>query len=65
MLPSFLSTPDLLVGMPISLANLDLASVMPKALFHEKEKPKFLAMGCFFWLNRIQINGCECISKYN
>ena len=45
MLPSFLSTPDLLVGMPVSLANLDLAAVMPKALFHEKENPKFLAMG--------------------
>ena len=66
MLPSFLSTPDLLVGMPVSLANLDLAAVMPKALFHEKEKPKFLAMGwVLFKLNRIQINGCECISKYN
>ena len=66
MLPSFLSTPDLLVGMPVSLANLDLAAVMPKALFHEKEKPKFLAMGwVLFKLNRIQINGCEYISKYN
>jgi len=64
-LPSFLSTPDLLVGMPVSLANLDLAAVMPKALFHEKENPKFLAMGCLFRLNRIQINGCECFSKYN
>ncbi len=44
-LPSFLSTPDLLVGMPVSLANLDLAAEMPKALFQEKENPKFLAIG--------------------
>ena len=66
MLPSFLSTPDLLVGMPVSLANLDLAAVIPKALFHEKENPKFLAMGkVYFRLNRIQINGSECFSKYN
>ena len=49
MLPSFLSTPDLLVGMPVSLANLDLAAVIPKALFHEKENPKFLAMGFNLW----------------
>lgn len=45
MLPSFLYTPALLVRMPVSLANFDLAAVMPKALFHEKENPKFLAMG--------------------
>ena len=65
MLPSFLSTPDLLVGMPVSLANLDLAAEMPKALFHEKEKPKFLAMGCFFRLNKIQIKGFKCFREFN
>jgi hypothetical protein len=50
-LPSYLSTLDLLFGMPVSLANLDLAAVIPEALFHEKENPKFLAMGCLFMLN--------------
>ena len=38
-LPSFLSTPAFDVGIPVSLANLCLACVMPSALFHEKESP--------------------------
>ena len=64
-LPSFLSMPDLLVGIPVSLANLDLAAVIPKALFHKKENPKFLAMGYLFGLNEIQIKGFEYFSEYN
>ena len=38
-LPIFRSTPALEVGMPDSLANFCLACVIPKALFHEKERP--------------------------
>lgn len=38
-LPIFRSTPALEVGMPVSLANFCLACVIPKALFHEKERP--------------------------
>ena len=38
-LPIFRSTPALDVGTPVSLANFCLACVIPKALFHEKERP--------------------------
>lgn len=38
-LPISRSTPALEVGMPVSLANFCLACVIPKALFHEKERP--------------------------
>lgn len=39
--PIFLSKPCLVVGMPVFLAKLCFAPVIPKALFHEKEKPIF------------------------
>lgn len=39
--PSFLSTPVFDVGIPVFFANFCFAAVIPKALFHEKEKPNF------------------------
>ena len=39
MLPSLRSNPALEVGMPVSRANFCLACVIPKALFHENERP--------------------------
>ena len=39
MLPSLRSTPARDVGIPVLRAMLCFASVMPKALFHEKESP--------------------------
>jgi len=40
-LPTFRSTPDIEVGMPVSRANFCFAAVMPNALFQEKLKPNF------------------------
>lgn len=37
--PIFLSKPPLVVGMPVFLAILFLKPEIPKARFHEKEKP--------------------------
>ena len=38
-LPTFLSSPPFVVGIPVLLANLLLIAVMPNNLFREKEKP--------------------------
>ena len=38
-LPTFLSTPETEVGIPVSREKLCLAELIPKALFQEKEKP--------------------------
>ena len=40
-LPNFRSTPPLVVGTPVFLANLCLADVIPKSLFNENENPNF------------------------
>ena len=40
--PNFLSKPCLVVGIPVCRAKLCLAPDIPKALFHEKEKPYVL-----------------------
>jgi hypothetical protein len=37
--PNLFSSPRLLVGIPVRLANFCLAPVIPSALFHEKENP--------------------------
>ena len=39
-LPIFLSTPALDMGMPVARLVLCLACVMPNARFHEKERPE-------------------------
>jgi hypothetical protein len=39
--PTFLSKPDLVVGIPILRANFCFAEVIPTALFQENEKPNF------------------------
>ncbi len=39
--PSFLSTPDFKIGIPVCLTNFCFADVIPNALFQEKEKPNF------------------------
>ena len=38
-LPTFLSNPDCVVGIPVCRAKRCFAAVTPNALFHEKEKP--------------------------
>ena len=42
--PNFLCLPCLVNGTPMALDTLPLAAEMPKALFHENEKPNFLAI---------------------
>lgn len=37
--PIFLSIPDIVVGMPVFLAKLRFACVMPNARFAEKDNP--------------------------
>ena len=37
--PIFLSTPVLVVGIPVTFVNLRFAEVTPKALFQEKLSP--------------------------
>ena len=37
--PIFLSTPVLVVGIPVTFVNLRFAEVIPKALFQEKLSP--------------------------
>ncbi len=38
--PNFLSIPAFEVGIPVFLANLCFAEVIPNKRFHEKENPK-------------------------
>lgn len=40
-LPNFRSTPALVVGMPVFLAKLCLAAVIPKSLFNENDNQNF------------------------
>jgi hypothetical protein len=42
--PIFLSRPDFVVGIPVVLAILFFALVIPSALFQLNENPKFLAI---------------------
>ena len=41
-LPTFLSKPDCVVGIPVRRAKRCFAEDIPKALFQEKEKPYLL-----------------------
>ena len=45
-LPTFLSKPDCVVGVPVCLANFCFAPVIPSALFHEKENPYLSIYKC-------------------
>lgn len=55
MLPIFLSSPLLEVGMPVFLLKFCFACVIPKALFQEKESPGILTDDLFFILLSIFI----------
>lgn len=46
-LPTFLSKPDRVVGIPVWRANRCLTEEIPKALFQEKEKPYFVIKNYF------------------
>ena len=47
-LPTFLSNPDCVVGIPVCRAKRCLAADIPKALFHENENP-YLDMVNYFY----------------
>ena len=50
-LPTFLSNPDCVLGIPVWRAKRCFAADIPKALFHEKEKPYLDILHFFCYSN--------------
>ncbi len=61
--PSFLSNPDLVVGIPVFLEKFCLAEVIPKSLLHEKLKPNFAIINYFINVNKSEVKLTKSFSE--